>query len=159
MSSSDALKLLLVLRAPSPGVLQESAALLAGLCSTEFVLALLLSISERSAEDLHVFVALETALLVGESSRECKPCLVLQELLTVTCFVSDEAASEAPWLFQLIVSASSSLLLSASSEVFITMLLLEITVSALLLGAASPVLSVSDNFRALLLTEISKGVG
>lgn len=78
----------------------------------------------------------------------------------MTCFVSDEAASEEPWLFQQIVSeGGSQLFLSVSSEVFIIKLLLETTVSALLLGAASPILSVSDNFRALLLIDISKGVG
>lgn len=76
----------------------------------------------------------------------------------MTCFVSDEPASDEPWLFQLIVSKGVSLLLSMSSEVFSIMLLLETTVSALLL-AASPLLSVSDDFRALLLTEISKGEG
>lgn len=75
----------------------------------------------------------------------------------MTCFVSDEAASDEPWLFQVIVSKGVSLLLSVSSEVFSIMLLLETTVSGLLLGAASPLLSVSDTFRALLLNEISKG--
>lgn len=77
----------------------------------------------------------------------------------MTCLGSDEAASDEPWLFQLIVSKGASLFLSVSSEVFSIMLLLETTVSALLLSTASPLLSVSDDFRGLLLTDTSKGEG
>lgn len=77
----------------------------------------------------------------------------------MTCFVSDETVSKEPWFFQLIVSEDGSLFFSGSSEGFIIILLLETTVSALLLRATSPILSVSDNFRALLLIDISKGVG
>lgn len=65
VSSSDALKLLLVLRDPSSGALQESAValVLAEVCSRKFVLALFPSISERSTEDIHLLVVLEAALL------------------------------------------------------------------------------------------------
>lgn len=77
----------------------------------------------------------------------------------MTCLVSDEMESGEPWLLELAVSNGSSPLLSGGSEVFITMLLLDTTVSVLLLSTASPLLSVSDNFRALLLTETSKGWG
>lgn len=63
-SSSDALKLLLVLRDPSSGALQELAVALVldEVCSRKSGFELLPSPSKRSTEDLHKFVALKVAL-------------------------------------------------------------------------------------------------
>lgn len=64
VTSSDALKLLLVLRDPNSGALQELAVALVldEVCSRESVFELFPSTSKRSTEDLHEFVALEAEL-------------------------------------------------------------------------------------------------